>query len=96
MSELTSGDLWQFGYWLIGLISLFIMILTGDLFWLFYVVLFSVLFVIHSWMSVKSMEMNFFFNRKKAEILEKREMLKFEAMIDELREIKQALKKVKK
>lgn len=89
MSGLTSSDLWQFGNWLMGLISLFVMVLTGDFFWLFYVVLFLGIYALHSWMGMKKMELDFMARRALREI----EFKKYEAVLNELREIRKALQK---
>ena len=89
MSELTSGDLWQFGNWLMGLISLFIMMITGDFFWLFYVALFFVMFAIHSFLGMKKIDIDYLSKRALREI----EFKKYEAVLNELREIRKTLQK---
>lgn len=93
MSEITKADLFELMYLFLGQISIFVMIITGDLFMLFFVGLFALMYFIHSWIAFKTMERNFFFNRKRREIQDKYDMLKLEAVVKELKEIQKLLKK---
>lgn len=92
MSELTSNELYAWGYSILGQLTILLMVITGDLFLLVFAGFYLLLYLLHIWMSMKGTEMRFFFDRKKREIQTKYDEVRLIALIKELKEIQKILK----
>lgn len=93
MRELTSSDIWQAVYVLLGGLSILFGVATTDLFFFFFAFLYAIVYGVHAWTGMQSMKTGFFFDRKKKEIQDAIDMKKLELVLTELREIRKALQK---
>lgn len=96
MREITSTEMYAWGYSVLGQLTILLMVITGDLFLLVFAGFYLLLYILHMWMAQKGIEMRFFFDRKKREIQAKYDEVRLTALIRELKEIQKILKNKKR